>query len=163
MKFTVRPTTEEDWEYLKDVRLASLIDTPTAFGVTHATAKTYSDAQWRDRAAGRGQAQFILAFVDDACIGIVGHVLSPNLELNLIAMWVRPGYRGRGVAEVLGNSVIEHAVADRHARVVLDVAPDNVRAASLYRKLGFSFLQEWDALESHPCIKVQKMEWLQGN
>jgi ribosomal protein S18 acetylase RimI-like enzyme len=41
----------------------------------------------------------------------------------------------------------------------LDVSPDNERAAAFYRKHGFSFLPEWEALESHPDIEVQKMEW----
>jgi hypothetical protein len=49
----IRLTTEADWEVLREMRLASLLDTPTAFGVTHASAAANSEAQWRDRAAGR--------------------------------------------------------------------------------------------------------------
>jgi ribosomal protein S18 acetylase RimI-like enzyme len=51
-------------------------------------------------------------------------------------------------------------VAQGHRRVVLDVSPDNARAAAFYRKLGFSFLPEWEPLASYPEITVQKMEWL---
>jgi RimJ/RimL family protein N-acetyltransferase len=43
---------------------------------------------------------------------------------------------------------------------VLDVSPDNARAAAFYKKQGFVFLPEWEALESHPHIQVQKMEWV---
>jgi hypothetical protein len=34
----IRHTTELDWPSLKAVRLAALLDAPTAFGVTHASA-----------------------------------------------------------------------------------------------------------------------------
>jgi hypothetical protein len=54
----IRPTTEEDWEILKAIRLASLLDAPTAFGLSQATAAGYSDSQWRDRASGRSPAEY---------------------------------------------------------------------------------------------------------
>lgn len=155
----IRHTTEEDWEILKEIRLASLLDAPTSFGVSHATAAAYDDSQWRDRASHRGQAQFLLAFIDGAPVGMVGGVVSPTSEFNLIAMWIKPEHRGTAAAARLVDSMKTHAVSQGHARVVLDVAPDNARAAAFYRKQGFSFLPEWDALESHPDIKVQKMEW----
>lgn len=155
----IRPTTEDDWEALRDMRLASLLDAPAAFGVSHASALEYSDMDWRDRAANRGKAEFILAFYDGAAVGIVANVLSDVSELNLIAMWVRPAYRGSGAAAGLVEAVKMSAVARGHGRIVLDVSPENARAAAFYRKQGFSFLPEWEPLASHPHITVQKMEW----
>jgi ribosomal protein S18 acetylase RimI-like enzyme len=155
----IRHTTEADWELLKEVRLASLLDTPTAFGVSHASAAAYSDEQWRDRASNRGKAQFVLAFIDGAAVGIAAGVVGAALEFNLIAMWVRPAYRGTAVAAGLVDAIKAIAVSQGHTRVVLDVSPGNGRATGFYRKQGFSFLPEWEALESHPHIAVQKMEW----
>jgi ribosomal protein S18 acetylase RimI-like enzyme len=155
----IRSTTETDWEVLKEIRLASLLDTPTAFGITHASAAANTEAQWRDRAAGRGPAQFMLALVDGAAAGMVAGIVSERQEFNLIAMWVRPGYRGSPVAAGLVDAMKQHAAARGHARVVLDVSPQNERAAAFYRKQGFAFLPEWEPLASHPDIKVQKMEW----
>jgi ribosomal protein S18 acetylase RimI-like enzyme len=160
IKMIVRRTVEEDWEILKKIRLTSLLDAPTAFGVSHANAAKNTDPQWRDRAAGRGQAQFLLAFMDDAAVGIVAHTENSISELNLIAMWVKPECRGTPAAATLVESVKVHAVSQGYARVVLDVAPENERAVAFYRKQGFSFLPVWEALESHPHIQVQKMEWL---
>lgn len=54
----------------------------------------------------------------------------------------------------------ESAVARGYSRLVLDVSPENLRAAAFYRKLGFEFLPAWEALESHPEITVQKMLWV---
>jgi ribosomal protein S18 acetylase RimI-like enzyme len=158
----IRSTNEADWEVLKEIRLASLLDAPTAFGVTYASAAANSEAQWRDRAAGRGPAQFMLAFVDGAAVGMVAGVVSAKQEFNLIAMWVRPEHRGTPVAASLVEAMKRHAFDRGHTRVVLDVSPENERAAAFYRRRGFVFLPEWEALESHPEINVQKMEWRAG-
>lgn len=156
----IRPTTESDWETLKAIRLASLRDAPTAFGVTHADAATNTDAQWRERAAGRGLATFMLAFMDGAAVGMIGAVPSPAKELNLIAMWVAPAQRGAGVAAGLVDAIKTHAASQGHRRLVLGVSPDNARAAAFYCKQGFSFIAEWETLASHPHIELQIMQWL---
>lgn len=157
----IRPTTESDWTALKAVRLAALLDAPTAFGVSHQTAAAYSEAQWRERAAGAAGAAFWLAFADDGQpVGLIGGGVDRNGHYNLIAMWVEAGHRGSGASARLVEAVQAHAVARGHARVVLDVSPENLRAAGFYRKQGFVFIDEWEPLASHPEIRVQKMEWL---
>lgn len=157
----IRRTIEADWPILKQLRLAALLDAPTAFGVTHASAAANTDEQWRDRAAGRGPAAYLLAFSGAGTpIGMVGGVLSAAQEFNLIAMWVQPAQRGSGAAAALVEAMLAHAAAQGHRRVVLDVAPENRRAAAFYQKRGFSFLPHWEGLESHPHIQLQKMEWL---
>jgi GNAT superfamily N-acetyltransferase len=156
----IRHTTLDDWETLKEIRLAALLDAPTAFGVSHASAAANSEAQWRERAAGGQRVAFFLAWMDGMAVGIAGGVLSQAAELNLIAMWVRPEHRGTAAAAGLVDAVKAHALAQGHARVVLGVSPDNARAAAFYLRQGFAFLPEWEALDSHPHIQVQKMEWL---
>ncbi|WP_170304213.1 GNAT family N-acetyltransferase [Duganella radicis] len=155
----IRCTTEDDWQELKRIRLAALLDAPTAFGVSHASAVAYTDEAWRDRAAGRGPARYILAFEGNEAIGIVAHVPDEKQELNLIAMWVAPSQRGTSTAGRLVDAVKTYARNHGHARIVLDVAPGNQRASAFYQKQGFVFLPEWDILESHPHIQVQKMAW----
>lgn len=153
----IRYTREEDWRELKRVRLAALLDAPTAFGVTHASAAAYKDEAWRDRAAGRGKARFILAFDGAEAVGMVGHVPNDQQELELIAMWVAPSQRGTPTAAQLVGEVKAYAAAQAYRRILLDVAPANRRAAAFYQKLGFVFLPAWEALESHPHIQLQKM------
>lgn len=158
----IRPTTRDDWRTLKTIRLAALRDAPTAFGVTYASAAAYTDEQWQARAAGTDKAEYLLAFDGQQAVGIVAGVINGNDEYNLIAMWVHPEYRGSGVAGRLIAAIKERALARGHRRIVLDVAPENVSAAKLYQRQGFVFLPEWDALESHPHISVQKMAWSDG-
>ena len=155
----IRHSTEADWPILKALRLAALRDSPTAFGVTHASAAANTDEQWRDRAAARGPATYLLAFSDGTPVGMVGGVVSEAQEFNLIAMWVLPDHRGGGSAAALVEAMKAHALASGHQRVVLDVSPENARAAAFSRKRGFSFLPHWEALESHPHIQLQKMAW----
>jgi ribosomal protein S18 acetylase RimI-like enzyme len=156
----VRRTNEGDWAALKAVRLAALRDAPTAFGVTYATAAAITDEGWRARASGAALPAFWLAWDGDAPVGLAGGGVDARGRYNLIAMWVAPALRGAGVARPLVDAVKAHALALGHARVVLDVAPDNLRAAAFYRGQGFAFIDEWEPLASHPHIRVRTMEWL---
>ena len=157
---TIRPSTADDWQLLKTLRLASLLDAPMAFGMTHASAAEYDEAAWRERASPHTGARFLLALADGEAVGLVGHhVTAAGAEWNLIAMWVRPDWRGRGVAPSLVEAVKALAIAQGVGRIVLEVAPDNGRAAALYQRQGFVFLPEWETLASHPQIELQKMAW----
>jgi len=157
---TVRPSIEEDWEVLKSIRLASPLDTPTAFGVSYATVAANTDEQWREWASARRGPQFFLAFDEGEAVGLAGGGVDSSGRFNLIAMWVRPDHRGASIASRLVDAVKAHAAAMGHSRVILSVSPDNARAANFYRKQGFAFIPEWEALASHPEIEVQTMEWL---
>ena len=156
----IRSTVEADWQALKAIRLAALLEAPTAFGVTHAEAMAYSEDQWRERAGARGRARFILAFKNQVAIGMVGYVPNPVADANLIAMWVTPEERGTDVAESLVQAVKMEVAAQSCSSIVLEVSPENRRAASFYQKQGFAFLPEWEPLASHPGIQLQKMQWL---
>ena len=158
---TIRHTTEADWHSLKTVRLAALLDAPTAFGVSHREASGYTDEQWTARAAGPHPA-FWLAFQEGEAVGMVGSGVSSRNRYDLIAMWVAPPARGSGIAGRLIDAVKAHAVPHGHERIYLDVAPENLRAARFYRKHGFAFIDEWEPLASHPQIQVQTMYWKAG-
>lgn len=155
----IRPTEAADWQALKAVRLAALRDAPTAFGVSHQQAAANDDAHWQERAAGRAPSRFWLAIEGDEAVGLAGGVVDQVGRYNLIAMWVAAGHRGSDAARRLVDAVKAHAIAGGHARVVLDVAPDNVRAVRFYERQGFAFLDEWEPLASHPEIRVQRMAW----
>lgn len=155
----VRATSGADWAALKALRLAALRDAPTAFGVRLDTASAYTEAQWRERASGVAGPRFWLAWDGQEPVGLAGGGIDAMGRYNLIAMWVAPAARGSSVAAQLVAAVLAQALADGHARVVLDVAPDNLPACALYRRHGFVFVDEWEPLASHPHIQVQRMEW----
>ncbi|POA20301.1 GNAT family N-acetyltransferase [Pseudomonas sp. FW300-N1A1] len=147
---------------MKQVRLAALLDTPTAFGVSYQAAANYSDEQWKERASS-ARTEFWLAIKEDKAVGMIGAGVSGTNRYNLIGMWVEPSARGSSVATQLVEAVKSRAIGKGHDRVFLDVSPDNARASSFYLKLGFSFIDEWESLESHPHIMVQTMLWTVQN
>jgi ribosomal protein S18 acetylase RimI-like enzyme len=154
----ISPVQEADWLALKSIRLASLLDAPKAFGMTHAAAMSYSEAQWRERAAG-SRARFHLATVNGVAVGLIGVTAVVAADCELIAMWVQPSERGSGVAARL-VAAVKGAAAKAGARHVhLAVSPDNLPAARFYQKQGFQFLPEFEPLDSDPTITLQKMVW----
>lgn len=155
----VRLTAESDWMHLKQIRLAALLDTPTAFGVSYQTAADDRDEQWKERASPATGTQFWLAFKADKPVGMIGAGVSQAGRYNLIGMWVEPAERGSGVASRLVEAVKSRALDKGHDRVFLDVSPDNARASNFYLKQGFVFMDEWEPLASHPHILVQTMFW----
>ena len=157
----IRSTVKEDWKRLRQVRLAALLDTPTAFGVSYQTAADYTDEQWQVRASSTGTA-FWLAFEKDRPVGMIGAAVSDTQRFNLIGMWVEPAARGSGVATQLVEIVKARATSQGFDRVFLDVSPDNARASNFYLKQGFAFMDEWEPLESHPHITVQTMLWIRS-
>lgn len=155
----IRATTEKDWRLLKQVRLAALLDAPTAFGVSYTTAAGYDSDQWKQRASCES-TEFWLAFQEGQPIGMVGATVSESNRFNLIGMWVEPAARGSGIAKQLVDVVKARSSARGFDGVFLDVSPANTTASSFYLKQGFVFLGEWEALESHPHITVQTMQWM---
>ncbi|MDQ7986536.1 GNAT family N-acetyltransferase [Pseudomonas sp. G34] len=157
----IRATQKEDWQLLKQIRLAALQDTPTAFGVSYETAAADSDAQWQVRAAGE-RTRFWLAFDDDRPVGLVGGGFRDAIRYELIAMWVEPAARGAGVADALVTAVKSRAVALGLEALFLEVAAENVRAVQFYLRHGFVFMDEWEPIDSHPHILAQSMRWRCG-
>lgn len=155
----VRKTEAKDWTLLKQVRLAALIDTPTAFGVSYETAAKYTDEQWQERASAPAGPEFWLAFVDGKSVGMIGGGVSRTNCYNLIGMWVEPSMRGSGIASSLVEAVKSRALQKGYDQIFLDVSPDNERAASFYLKQGFVFIDEHEPLASYPHITVQTMVW----
>jgi len=158
----VRAATEEDWQTLKVILLAALLDSPAAFGLKYDTAAAYSERQWRDCASERTQPQYLLAIEQGHAVGLIGDAINRSHEYNLIAMWVDPNCRGMGIGDRLVAAIQARAIGRGHRRVVLKVSPDNTHAVGLYLRHGFAFLPEWEALSGQPAITLQKMEWKNG-
>ena len=157
-EFMIRLTKEEDWEILKTVRLESLLDSPDVFSATYAIAEKYSESQWRDRAAHRTQNQYILAIEGTRAVGIIGGTQNPALEFNMVAMWVNPEFRGKGIAGILISAMKELAISQGHSRIMLSVSPHNLRAVRFYSKHGFVFIPEWESVVLSSGERSQRMQ-----
>lgn len=126
----------------KQLRLASLRESPAAFAATLESALRRTPDSWTEQventAQGSDRATFV-AFADDAPIGIAA--LYRNGEGSgageLLQMWVFPDYRSRDVAINLIDTVFQWAGDNGFRTVVAKVATGNARALRFYQKYGF--------------------------
>ncbi|MFL6080625.1 MAG: GNAT family N-acetyltransferase [Ornithinibacter sp.] len=148
-RLVVERVTAASWRTWRDVRLASLIDSPRAFWVQYAEAAERTDHEWRERAATTGPTW--LAFYDGRPVGTVGLWHAPEqpaAEVYLVGMWVASVARGSDVATRLVGAALTSAAASGFRRVVLDVAHENARARAFYARMGF-----------RPTGAVDRMPW----
>lgn len=130
----IRRVGPSDWESFRAVRLASLSESPAAFG------STYED--WVDAPAERWQSRLtqvpltLLACEATEVVGVVSGQPVGEDWVELISMWVAPLTRGDGVARQLIDAVTLWA-AEQDRRTYLMVRRDNLRARRAYERAGF--------------------------
>lgn len=123
----------EDWREFRTVRLASLIDSPGAFGSRHADWVEADEQRWRGRLT--DVAFTVIARDDGQPVGVAAG-LQAERSVELISMWVAPGQRGTGVAGRLITEVVTWATG-LGLRTCLMVRDDNASAIRAYVRAGF--------------------------
>lgn len=124
----------DNWEVVRDIRLQALLDAPDAYGSTYAHESTFDETRWRERCS----SPHFVAIHDGEPVGLVAGMTLTNPETrDLVSMWVRPDFRGTGLAADLVRAVIAWAVDEKAQALVLRVNDGNDRAWRLYEKLGF--------------------------
>ncbi|MFJ6621809.1 GNAT family N-acetyltransferase [Kitasatospora sp. NPDC091335] len=138
-----------DWQRLRKVRLAQLLDTPLAFGETHETATRHGEGEWRARCDWVNEPDRLgLVAVDTAGEWVATMLSAPNRvqasALDVIGVWVDPAHRGRerGVADALLDTVLAWARVRGAGRLLLGVHEANPRAAAFYLRRGFAYTGE---------------------
>jgi len=146
----VQPLDGDDWRLKRDLRLAALLDSPSAFASSHARELHRSEAEWRNWPS---PGRFYAAFADPAAAGdeaarrgAVGIAAAwvaaaePDTT-HLISMWVTPAARGRRVAARLAEAVLGWAREHGSTVVELEVAAGNDAAMAAYLRAGFTVTQ----------------------
>ena len=130
--------TEDDWETLRDVRLTALQPDETAFASSLERERGFKESHWRMRL--RTTPMFVVRS-DDQAVGLIGVIREPGApveERHLIALWVTPEQRGRGVAQTLLAAAEDWAVQDGASVISLWLVDGNDEAADLYRGVGYT-------------------------
>jgi GNAT superfamily N-acetyltransferase len=146
----VRETVLADWQALRDIRLHALRDAPDAFGSTYAREAAFDETEWRQRASRDGS--FIAFLPEVTPAGLAGGFQAAPDTVELVAMFVRPQARGRGVGEALIDAVIGWAQDRDAASVHLWVTETNKHARGLYERSGFTVTAERQPLPSNPAL-----------
>ncbi|MFG3338524.1 GNAT family N-acetyltransferase [Glycomyces sp. NPDC048151] len=134
----LRVLTEDDWRLWRELRLAALADAPDAFGSRLADWQNAAEEAWRSRLAMPGSRNLV-AETDGRPAGMASGVPTGDpAARELIAMWVHPQARGRGVADALIDAVASWARTEGAEQLRLTVYEHNTAAALLYRRNGFT-------------------------
>lgn len=126
----------DDWPDFREVRLASLADSPGAFGSRQADWVDATEERWRARLT--DVPLTIVARSDGRFVGVVCGMSSGD-HVELISMWVAAGHRGTGLAGRLIDRVVAWA-AELGQDTFLMVRDDNARAIRSYERSGFTNL-----------------------
>lgn len=129
--------TEDDWTRLRDIRLTGLRTDPWAFGSSLAREEGFKEAHWRMRL--RSGAWF-LAVDDEVAAGLVSAIVEPGAaedDRHVMALWVDPAHRRRGLAAALLDAVAQWAVEEGARTVSLWAVEGNDAARAAYRGSGF--------------------------
>jgi GNAT superfamily N-acetyltransferase len=146
----IRRVRAEEWRELRELRLEALRDSPDAFWTLYEEAVERSDADWREWTTFACH----VAVEDGRIVGMVAGF--PDDEdartADLIAMFVTPTARGRGIGAALVDAQLAWARAEGFARVRLMVNVEQGSAFRLYERCGFRDTGERSALRDGPCV-----------
>lgn len=131
-----------EWRTYKDLRLASLADSPDAFGSTLAKEQSGGDEQWAERLAAGCASGFdlpLLAELNGTPVGLAWGRIDPaeSSVAHLYQMWVAPAARGLGVGRLLLDAFIDWGRSKQVTELALSVTCGNTPAMRLYRRAGF--------------------------
>jgi ribosomal protein S18 acetylase RimI-like enzyme len=135
----VRRVTEDDWRALKHLRLAALLDEPTAYCERWVDAAALDDDAWRARAvrgAEGGDSFQVMAWDGGRPVATAVGFVADDVAW-LAAVHVAPDLRGRGLHARLVAPVAAWAGTQGAPSLHLEVHEDNARAQAAYRRLGF--------------------------
>ena len=147
----------DEWEVLRDVRLAALREAPYAFGSTYAREAPFTREQWLGRLARPGRVTFFARLPDAEEPAGLGGAMEEDDTAEVVSMWVRPGARGRGVGAALVGAAADWAKARDHETLYLWVTETNTPARVLYERCGFTPTGEHQPLPSDPSLSEIQM------
>jgi GNAT superfamily N-acetyltransferase len=129
-------------QLFKEMRLASLSESPEAFSSTYESAVQRTWESWCEQAdgtaVGSARATFI-AFSDSTPVGIGAIYRDPSRENEgeMLQIWVAPDCRGSGIAQALINTLIQWCRENGICAVWAVITGGNRRARRFYEKCGF--------------------------
>lgn len=88
---------------------------------------------------GKDDVYFLVAISGKEIVGFIIVNLNKNLRKALIEnIFVKPGFRKRGIGLNLTKKVIERAKSDQYQFISVLTPPDDIAAINTYQRAGFS-------------------------
>ncbi|HEY6538862.1 MAG TPA: GNAT family N-acetyltransferase [Candidatus Dormibacteraeota bacterium] len=147
-----------EWESLREIRLKALADAPQAFGSTLAQELARPEAAWRERAEPSAGGCTWTARTASGWVGLVGAFVTEG-RVQLVSMWVAPGWRRRGVARALIAAVVAWFGESGQGELYLRVGADNLVARRCYEAAGFRLVETPSTRPRGPGSETVEMTW----
>ena len=112
----------------------------------------FTEAQWRGRISDRSVTFFAYDETDDKAPAGLAGVFVEDGAAQIVSMWVRPAFRGRGVGEALIEATASWAKSRSFPALFLWVTESNAPARRLYARCGFTPTGERQPLPSDPSL-----------
>ena len=97
----------------------------------------------------------LIAYEDGKAVGCAGLKKYSEEDIEIKRVWVEPDFRGKGIAFSMMQYLEKKALQKGFQRMILQTRPVMEDAISLYRKLGYSFIDNYppyDRLEGAVCM-----------
>lgn len=125
MAIVMRKATEADLELVMQIERAS-------FGST-----AWPEESMRLELSPNPDRHYLIAFDDQDAVAYCGLNVVPNAHSDIMTIAVMPSHRGKGLAKLLLQKMIDTAKALGAGEMFLEVRVDNDVAIGLYKKFGF--------------------------
>jgi ribosomal protein S18 acetylase RimI-like enzyme len=149
MGVIIRRAEVDDWQICRDIRLRALREEPQAYESTLEDEQHLSDQQWRERLV---RASTFLAVDHENVVGMAVALPQGAGDMMIVAMYVAPDARRRGVAARLIDEIGRMAMSRGSSRLVLDVADGNAAAERSYRRYGFVPIGQRVPMRRNPSV-----------
>lgn len=138
----------EEWEAYRTLRLRGLKEDPQAFGMSYEESVTFPPERWQSRlreAGTTGRNWLFFAREGDQLVGMIGAYVDeddPPEAARIVAMYVIPEQRGRGIAATLVRAVLDALTAAGFKKATLQVNQVQKSAIKMYQRCGFRITGE---------------------
>jgi ribosomal protein S18 acetylase RimI-like enzyme len=138
MSIEIVTATVNDFDRLRALRLAALKDTPDSFGAKYEDEAEKPISDWQNRLKNTNWCFVVADGVDIGLLAVDRAEKDRNSDCWLSSWWIRDEFRGSGIPKLMLNWLEQLCIEKKWEKIGLGVWPDNLRAISAYKKLGFT-------------------------
>ena len=138
MSIEIVTATVNDFDRLRALRLAALKDTPDAFGAKYEDEVEKPILDWQNRLKNTHWCFAVADGVDVGLLAVDRAEKDRNSDCWLSSWWIHQDHRGSGIPKLMLNWLEQLCIEKKWEKIGLGVWPDNLRAISAYKKLGFT-------------------------
>ena len=147
----------DEWQRYRDIRLASLLENPEAFGGKYDDEKLFDRERWLADFAKHSVLVASVSETDSAMMFVENLDGDFGASCWIGGCWSNPNQRGKGLLRAMFNYLDDQAFQRGWQVQGLGVWQDNFAAIAAYEKLGFIAMGEPQPSSRQPGKFYQRM------